>query len=103
MWKEPHYNLPLLSAIPRSLAHWYVRLSGKSTHYHELHLSYWGLKHLVRHFEVIDYTAKIISEPTVYKVDYMLPPLSRKAFIAKSISRYAYWLVPSYIWILRKP
>lgn len=103
MWNEPHYNLPLLSAIPRSLAHWYIRLSGKAKHYHELHFSYWGLRKLVKRFELVDYTTKIIRNPSVYKVDYMLPPNSHKATIAQSVIKYAYWLVPGYIWLLRKP
>jgi SAM-dependent methyltransferase len=28
MWNEPHYNLPLLSVLPRPLAHLYIRLAG---------------------------------------------------------------------------
>lgn len=103
MWNEPHYNLPLLSAIPRRLAHWYVRLSGKASHYHELHFSYWGLKRLVSQFEVVDYTGKVINNPEKYKVDYMLPAGSWKAAIAQNVVKYAYWLVPGYIWLLRKP
>ena len=42
MWNEPHYNLPLLSVLPRPLAHIYMRLAGKGKYYHEKHLSYWG-------------------------------------------------------------
>jgi SAM-dependent methyltransferase len=102
-WNEPHYNLPLLSAIPRPLAHRYIRLAGKAHHYHELHFSYWGLRRLVRRFEVHDYTGKLIEDPKTYKVEYMIPPGSRKHRIAKAIVRHAYWLVPSYIWLLRKP
>jgi len=44
MWNEPHYNLPLLSVIPRPLAHLYIRLTKKANYYHELHYTYWGLK-----------------------------------------------------------
>ena len=103
MWMEPHYKLPLLSAIPRPLAHWYIRLFGKATHYHELHFSYWGLKKLVKRFDLTDYTAKMIRNPETYQIDYMLPPNSRKTAIARSVVKYAYWLVPGYIWLLRKP
>lgn len=103
MWNEPHYNLPLLSCIPRPLAHWYIRLCGKGTHYHELHFSFWGLKKLVKRFEIIDYTDKMINNPQTYKVDYMLPLNSRKISIAKALVKYAYWLVPGYIWLLRRP
>lgn len=29
-WNEPHYNLPLLSVIPRPLAHLYIKLAKKA-------------------------------------------------------------------------
>lgn len=103
MWNEPHYNLPLLSVIPRPLAHWYVRLSGKATRYHELHYSYWGLMKLIKRVQLIDYTARMIEDPTTYSVEYMLAAGSGKQSIAKAMLRYAYWLVPGYIWLLRKP
>ncbi len=60
MWNEPHYNLPLLSVLPRPLAHVYIRLAGKARFYHEKHLSYWGLKSLVRRFAVTDYTQRLV-------------------------------------------
>jgi ubiquinone/menaquinone biosynthesis C-methylase UbiE len=103
MWNEPHYNLPLLSVIPRPLAHWYIQLSGKAHYYHELHFSYWGLMRLVKDYQVIDYTAKMISNPKKYGITYMLDDDSIKARIAWAVVRYAYWLSPGYIWLLKKP
>ncbi|MCB1056277.1 MAG: class I SAM-dependent methyltransferase [Acidobacteria bacterium] len=103
MWNEPHYNLPLLSAIPRPLAHLYIRLAGKASHYHELHFSYWGLRNLTRRFDLIDYTAEIIEHPDKFGTAYMIPPGSRKQAIARLIAKRAFWLVPGYIWLLRKP
>lgn len=103
MWNEPHYNLPLLSAIPRSLAHWYIRLSGKALRYHEVHLSYWGLKSLVKKFNIVDYTPEIISKPEKYGITYMLQHNSMKLHLARFMTEYAYWLVPGYIWLLQKP
>jgi hypothetical protein len=100
---EPHYKLPLLSAIPRPLAHWYLRLSGRADYYHELHLSYWGLKKLVKDFEVIDYTIEIIGTPEKYGAAYMLPAGSLKTRLAFLIAKHAYWLVQGYVWLLRKP
>ncbi len=38
MFMEPHYNLPFLSLLPRPLAHLYMRIGRKGTHYHEKHL-----------------------------------------------------------------
>lgn len=103
MWNEPHYNLPLLSVLPRRVAHWYIYLSGKAGHYHELHFSYWGLKHLVKDFEVFDYSSKVLRDSERYGVAYMIQPGSVKSFFARLIARFAYWLMPGYIWLLRKP
>jgi 2-polyprenyl-3-methyl-5-hydroxy-6-metoxy-1,4-benzoquinol methylase len=102
-WNEPHYNLPLLSVIPRPLAHFYIRLAGKANHYHELHYSYWGLKHLVRRFHIHDFTKAVICDPPKYHVDYMLKPGSAKSAIARWISTRLPWLSPGYIWLLEKP
>jgi hypothetical protein len=103
MLNEPHYNLLFLSIIPRPLAHIYIKLAGKGEFYHEKHFTYWGLKKLVSNFNVIDYTALILSDPEKYKVEYMVNPGSRKHKVATFISKYIIWLVPGYIWLLEKP
>ena len=103
MWIEPHYGLPLLSVLPRPLAHAYVRAAGKAHHYHELHLTCRGLEKLVRGFVLHDYTRRIVTAPKAFGVDYMLQPGSAKAALARIVARYAYWLMPGYIWILEKP
>ena len=99
---EPHYHLPFLSTIPRPMAHAYLRLTGRGEFYYEKHLSYWALKKLTHHFERIDYTRPIIEQPDCFSAEYMLPPNSNRAKLAKFISKYAYWLCPTYIWLLRK-
>lgn len=103
MWNEPHYNLPLLSVLPRPLAHLYIRLTGKADFYHEKHLSYWGLRELVKDYNCQDYTVQIVTDPLKFKIDYMLVPGSLKAKIAKIILSNFYWLSPGYIWLLTKP
>jgi ubiquinone/menaquinone biosynthesis C-methylase UbiE len=103
MWNEPHYNLKLLSVIPRPLAHVYIRLAGKADYYYEQHLSYWGLKALIRPFTHIEYTRKIIENPEQYGAEYMLKPNTKKSLIARIVAKYAVWLLPSYIWILENP
>ena len=102
-WTEPHYGLPLLSILPRRLAHIYIRLAGKAQYYHELHLTYWGLRRLVERFELHDYTRRILADPGLFGADYMLRRGSPKARVAAAIGQHAYWLLPSYIWLLRKP
>ena len=102
MWNEPHYDLPLLSVLPRPVAHLYIRLSGKADYYHEKHLSFWGLKSLVREFSRNDYTVRLINEPHKFHTDYMLAPGSLKAVVARTVAKWAYWACPGYIWLLEK-
>lgn len=101
--KESHYKLPLLSVIPRPLAHFYIRKVGKDSHYDIKLFSYWGLKALVKKFRCTDYTTKIISESKKYYADYMIPPNSFKSRVGKIVLKYLYWLSPGYIWLLQKP
>jgi ubiquinone/menaquinone biosynthesis C-methylase UbiE len=103
MFNEPHYNLPLLSVLPRFLAHTYIKLSGKADYYYEKHYTYWGLKRLVRNFQRRDYTAAIINDPKRYHTEYMIKPNSKKHTIAKLLAKYLIFLVPGYIWLLKKP
>ena len=102
MWNEPHYNLPLLSVVPRPMANLYLRLSGKGNYYYEKHLSYWGLKKLTRSFTIHDYTKALIDNPAKFGVEYMIRPESAKARVASVLARYFMWIVPGYIWILGK-
>ena len=100
---EPHYRLPFLSILPRPLAHIYMKITGKGSHYHEKHLTLPGLRKLASEFLVHDYTKKIIDDPLHFKAEYMLKPGSLKHTLAKFITNYAYWLCPTYIWVLEKP
>jgi len=99
---EGHYKLPLLSAIPKKLAHVYLRILRKGTYYYENHLSYWGLKDLTSRFYVIDYTEKVIHNPDKYHATDMLTSNSIKQTLVILILNFAYWLCPDYIWLLKK-
>lgn len=99
---EPHYRLPLLSVVPKALAHQYLRVLKRGRHYYESHLSCSQLRHLVCDFEVHDYTRRVIDDPARYEVAYMLAPGSMKQRIANTIVRHAYGLVPTYMWMLEK-
>ncbi len=100
---EHHHHLPFLSAIPHPLGHLYLRLAGKGKYYYEKHLSYWGLKHLVAKFDIIDYTGKVINDPQNFNAAYMLEPGSSKQRVAQFVVNRLYWLCPGYIWLLKKP
>ena len=103
MWKEPHYQLPLLSLLPRPLGHMYLQLMGKGSRYHELHYTFWGLRKLAHKFSLHDYTAKVVRDPSKFGATYMIRPGSFKASLSRIISKYLIWLAPGYIWILEKP
>ena len=103
MFNEPHYNLPLLSIIPRPLSHLYVKLSGKGEFYYEKHFTYWGLRKLVDHFTLTDFTPLLVSDPKKYNTDYMVKPGTVKQKISIFLSKFMIWLVPGYIWVLEKP
>lgn len=102
-WMEPHYRLPLLSVFPKSIAHHYLRLTRRGSHYYETHLSYWGLKRLVADFETFDYTLQVIRNPQRFSATEMIKDRSLKQRIALGLLQIAYWASPAYIWILRKP
>lgn len=102
MLNEPHYNLPLLSVIPRTLAHIYLKILGRGNHYYEKHLTYWQLKKTFQHIMIFDYTLPIIEDPERYHAEYMIQPKSKKQMVAKIIAKYCNWLSPGYIWIMQK-
>ncbi len=90
---EPHYDLPFLSYFPKTIANYYVQITGKAKKYYETPTTYWGMKALTRKFKQIDYTGKIVSNPK--KFGYKIPSL---AFI-KPIAKY---IMPTTFWILIK-
>jgi SAM-dependent methyltransferase len=102
-WMEPHYRLPLLSVVPKPAADLYLRALGRGKAYYEQHLSYWGLRKLVRQFEVHDYTRRLIEAPERFGVSYLLQPGTLKHRVAIGIARLAHAFIPTYIWLLRKP
>ena len=99
---EDHYKLPFLSIIPKPLAHLYLRVLRLDEYYYEKHLTYWELKELVKNFTIIDYTTKVIRNPNKYYAIDMLRQGCLKQRLALFISKIAYWLCPTYIWLLHK-
>jgi len=100
---EGHYGLPLLAAIPKPLGHLYLRAARKGDHYYETHFSHRNLRKLVARFEVIDYTRRVIEHPQRYSATDVVPPDSTKQKVARVIAAHANWLVPTYLWLLKKP
>ncbi len=100
---EPHYLLPFLSFLPKPLANVYYRAAGKGERYYENLFTLGQLRRLVRGFEIIDYTTKIIADPVKFHAEEMLEPGSLKQRLSLNILARAYFLCPTYVWLLRKP
>lgn len=99
---EPDNRLPFLSILPRPLANAYVRLTGRGNEYHERLYTCWGLRKLVKAFDVVDYTPRIVEEPETFAATDMLLPGSFKQKMAAFAVRRLYCLFPTYIWLLIK-
>jgi len=99
---EPHYRLPLLSVLPKPVAHVYYRLFGKGDFYYEKLLSLKSLRKLTAAFALHDYTLEIIKDPVKYSATELLVPGSLAQKMALVFAAIAYFLCPTYIWILKK-
>ncbi len=100
---EGHYKLPFLSWVPHSVAHFYMRLAGKSAKYDVRLLSYRNLRKLVRHFGVVDYTIDVIKNGDRY-ADHS------RGRIRRFVARWPEWtlrtilpVIPVHVWALVKP
>jgi 2-polyprenyl-3-methyl-5-hydroxy-6-metoxy-1,4-benzoquinol methylase len=99
---EPHYRLPLLSVLPKPLADIYYRAAGKGDRYYEKLRSLGELRRLVQKFRIVDYTAEVIRDPAKYHATEMIAPGSVMQTVAHILIRRAYFLCPTYIWVLVK-
>ena len=58
---------------------------------------------MVRDFEVTDDSLRIVRDPERFHATEMVRPGSLKQTVSLALLETAYWLCPTYIWILRKP
>jgi ubiquinone/menaquinone biosynthesis C-methylase UbiE len=100
---DGHYNLPLVTMLPKPVADLYVRVSGRGQRRYETHRTVWGLRRLARNFEIIDYTRAVVRDPKKFEATEMVWPGSPKQRVANAVLTVAYWAFPTYLWILRKP
>ena len=99
---EGHYFLPFLSWLPKSVAHLYLKVTGRGRFYYEQHLSLHGLKQLVRNFRIHDYTLSIIRDPKKFSALDLLNPRSFWYGWVRRLAPYVYPWIPTYIWVLTK-
>ena len=100
---DGHYNLPLVTMLPKPVADLCVRVTGRGQRRYETHRTVWGLRRLTRNFEIIDYTRAVVRDPERFEATEMVWPGSPKQRIARAVLAAAYWAFPTYLWILRKP
>jgi ubiquinone/menaquinone biosynthesis C-methylase UbiE len=101
---EDHYGPVFgLSLLPKPLAHMTLRMLGRGTYYYETLRTVWSLRRLARGFQIVDYTRRIIDDPERFFATEMIVPGSRAQAAARWVVRHAYWAVPGYVWLLRKP
>lgn len=102
IWRDPDNYLVMLSLLPRWAAHLYMRAAGKGRYYHERLRTVFGLRKLVRRFELHDYTLPIIENPARFEATDILTPGSFKQKLALIVASLCYWVFPTYIWVLKK-
>ena len=100
---EPHYHLPILGMLPKTVADRYVRWSGRADSYYESHLWFSDLKKLTSQFIVRDYTRAVIEDPERFHATDLVTPHTLRQRLALGLNHYLPGLMPTYIWILEKP
>ena len=103
IFRDEEHQMPLLSVMPKILAHIYLRIVNKGNFYYETHFTVWSLRKLVSKFEIIDFTKKVIEHPEKFYAIDMISSGTFKQKFALLVLKYAYWLCPTYIWVLKKP
>ncbi len=102
LW-DGHYDLPLITLLPKPVADLAIRATGRGRERYERHLTVWGLRRLVRCFEILDYTGRVVRDPVRYAAIDMVAPGSMRQRFALAVLSMAYWAFPTYLWVLRKP
>ncbi len=100
---DGHYNLPLLTVLPKPLGDLFVRAMGRGDRRYETHFTMWGLRRMVRRFEIVDYTKAVVNDPEAFEATDMVDPGTAKQRAATATLNLAYWAFPTYLWIPRKP
>ena len=99
---EPHYHLPFLSWMPKPLAHFVMRVTGKGDFYYEKLRTLQGIRKLIADFVVDDYTLRVVADPDRFHARDLIPRDGLLDRIPGWVWRATYWLLPSYIFVLRK-
>jgi SAM-dependent methyltransferase len=99
---ERHYGLPLLSWLPRPLAHRYVRLTRRGEAYREQPRTLGQLRRLWDRFQVRDYTLALILNPERFAMQGVRA-LGWLRHVPEPLLRLLLPLSPNFNWMLTKP
>jgi 2-polyprenyl-3-methyl-5-hydroxy-6-metoxy-1,4-benzoquinol methylase len=98
---EPHYRLPLLSMLPRSMASWILRLSGRGECYAIRFLPPWRMAELFAPFTgARELTAEVLRDPERYGLSHALLRNRAVRRLLKGMSKRASGLAPTRMWLL---
>jgi 2-polyprenyl-3-methyl-5-hydroxy-6-metoxy-1,4-benzoquinol methylase len=100
--KEPHYDIYMLSWLPKTLANLLLKILNKGESYYETPPSYYKLRKLCSSFNIIDYTVERIKNPSKYHLSYILRDDSILSKLPKQLLKIAAFISPSFVFILRK-
>lgn len=99
---EPHYNIPLLSILPKRAADLIMMIAGKGKSYDVAAYTCGGLKKLFKRFKAEDITLNIIGNPKKYGVAELSKMSPFFVNIIAAAARLFYLFLPTYLWIIRK-
>lgn len=99
---EPHHKLPFLSWFPKLIANKYLYLTRGKKSYYENHLSYFGLRRLLKIFIVTDYTIKVIKNPAKYHAIDLIKQGSLVSRLPNYILELIKPILPGYIFVIKK-
>jgi SAM-dependent methyltransferase len=94
---EPHYKLPFLSWLPRRAADRYVRATGRAATYYESFRTRPGLRKMCKHLAIWDYTYTVLTQPTDFAADDMVP--AKLAGAPPAFWRALSPIIPTFIWV----
>lgn len=99
---EPHYRLPFLSWLPKTMADPYMRWANRGPRYYENLRTWWGIKKLLQGFSHVDYTIAVLLDPDRFAARDLIPPGGLVERVPAWVWRAAFMILPTYILVLTK-
>ncbi|MFH1701146.1 MAG: class I SAM-dependent methyltransferase [Candidatus Zixiibacteriota bacterium] len=98
---EGHYFLPCLSWMPLWMSHIYLKLMGRKVKYDVYLLSLRNLRKLLKDFDLIDYTRRLIDNPEKYYADDVIKPNSFLTRMPHWMFKIVYTFLPAWVFVIR--